>query len=329
MKPKRPKPGFKNFIKTRMRHPLMSHDGLVYVGVSGERFRDAGSVQTFLLPAFMIFLLIATIITVDYTLFGLMMWILLFIMHRYLRYFWTEFLRVDEEGNIIEDEGRTTKGNKRSNNEYKAWQKALFALEALLILAAVAGVTAITLSPAFAVEYPPISLYEIKNPEGMTFAQIYSEVKKAAEDRFPRAEPVNYGVSNFRGYSFLFRNPNRGLVIHNIVEMTEALVYFGSESTMVVWRDNTHIPLRWVFQQTLSSPPESLDFRNMLEIVLHKAGLSENDVKNLTIEACSSDWNANHITDPGGNTWAVEFAVNGTQYYYTVNLAEGTAIKEY
>lgn len=98
---KHPKPGFKVFIKMRVKHPLTRKHRLVFTDEAGAKYKDDGSIHTALIGTMFWFFFVFTQISLRYTIWTYLLGAILLVLHRLFRYFWTDFARFDEQGNEI------------------------------------------------------------------------------------------------------------------------------------------------------------------------------------------------------------------------------------
>lgn len=93
------KPAFGAFLRTRLRYPFRSSSSLVYKSKEGMCLKDTGNAHTWIVSVAAVVLFIDANISFSLTVFGeLLLITLVLVICGVFRYFWTDFVQVDEEG---------------------------------------------------------------------------------------------------------------------------------------------------------------------------------------------------------------------------------------
>lgn len=210
--------------------------------------------------------------------------------------------------------------------------------EAVLMLAAPLAVLAGTVEAPYSrltVNKDEYYLYTTQN-EVYTLSEAYKEARLQADERCPKAELIDCasiidmrdteGMPQkqelFRNtYVFVFRNPERGVFIHDTAEIITVVIYAPGGIVKFDFSDATWEQTGF----TALEEPLKIDDAAIQNIALAQAELSREDIEEITIAARSVSLLS---TDPGGDTWSVQISANGSHYNYIVNIAEGTATEE-
>jgi hypothetical protein len=375
---KRPKPGFGNFIKTRIRHPFKFAEDMIVVDGSGQRFRDIGSAHTVTMITGFMLSVIMILCVFNWTAAGL--WLVIFaavsilFSHRFLRYFWTDFERVDEEGNAVEDKcllyvkkrrkrpkaynrliKRTGEDEAPSEDiycRYRWWQRILILLEAVLAFGVIIVIPAVgsgspysrlytvelinpdlpfiteTYSADGSVSVPDPDRGKIYLNNVDTMLEAYAEARAYIDTFCPEADIVDYAEVLIDGettYRFTFKNFRRGLIYKKSYAIMCAEVN-ASEDWMKVYYWN-YYAIESAFGP-VKEPAEEIDTERIINIALKDTGFSKEDIEYYWIGAQSLIYAASDY-DPGGDTWYAELHYKDRTYrLYTVNVTDGTAVRE-
>lgn len=356
---KRPKPGFRVFIKTRIKHPLKSLHKLIFTDAAGIRYKDTGSIHTALFGGVFWISFFFLQISLRFTLWAYVLGALLPILHRFLRYFWTDFAGFDRNGDEIENKSLlfrkvlpiSSMFLNSDNVEYEqegdcyvkyerygGWRKALITLEAVLLICLPFAALAFTIEAPysrFAVNTDEYEMFATQNNVD-TLSEAYGEARLLIGERCPEAELIDLAAvidlrdtermslkqELFRNtYIFTFRNPERGVFIHNTDEIIVLNIHGPGGIAMFDFSDAT-----WeqAGVKALKEPVDA-DSARIRDIALGAAGISEEDAESIVIRPGSV---SSVYYDPGGETWEAGIqSVGGEQYYYIVDAAKGTAIK--
>ncbi len=232
---KRPKPGFKTFLKTRIRHPFTVSSEILYKDDSEEKYKDVGSVVTTMLMALYLLLSIVVILNLRLTVLGWILWLALPLLHRFvLRYFWTKFeiCEYDFAANETEELLRDGKDWEKT----RLLKKAAVLLEAVLVIAIAAGAYLFTDSPSFKM-MGEIG-YIDADRETDTAEKQYEYACDIADEHIVGAELLWYEIRIESGRlfcQFIFRNPDPGILIKSPKEMI--YISFYPDSSYIMWHD--------------------------------------------------------------------------------------------
>lgn len=239
-------------------------------------------------------------------------------------------------------------------SKYKGWQKALIFLESIIIFGTVFALPVITAESPYSrlcsievksipfYDNPNVTTYYSKDPitidydygkiplkqSADTLLQAYGEVRSYIDTFCPEAEITDYAIELNGGgieYHLTFKNFRRSLLYKEVYKIISVDVnpdenwmrfdYYGYFAF-----ENRFHPVK---------PPESdIDADRIISLVLQEIGSTEEDVEYFWIGTHFLLFNSQNMTDPSGDTWAVQLDLKGNTYFYTVNLAESKVIKE-
>lgn len=333
---------------------------LVFISDTGERYRDQGNAHTLIVKAALILFLAVALYVFNWTLIGYIFVfaaeVFAFILQGYLRYFWTSFSKIDENGIPIEKKKgylinkyskpqgskpeETAKTGEKGCKErvwYKGWLKALVALgkialitlEIAVMLAAVTEFYVLSVGSyhsryylSFNNKQPVIS----EDQYLKTLAGNYQATRSCVNELCPEAVLTSYSLvvgSGEQGYYFLYENlsPDEGLF-----RKTYSTLWFR------VLPDERYINIDFNnFPESYSPvppPDKEIDTSRVLDIVSSNTGIPVKDIVSYDIATAYYTPYAPDITDPGGDTWAVTVFADQKLSYYIVDIAKGTAEKE-
>jgi len=377
---KRQKPGFSVYFTTRFINLLKSHESVIYKTQAGEWVRDVGSPHTVIILTALILLIALTLGVFYWTKYGFQLvlysGIFLLALHRIVRYFWTSFERVDEEGKLIEDKNLLYSKRRRQRSvafwkfaeffgyekptdefkysKYKGWQKALIFLEALIIFSGVISLPIATANSPYSkfslievnsipwYDNPNITTIYSKDPitidynygkiplsqNANTLLQVYKEVRLYIDTFCPEAEITDYAAEQEDGtilYYFTFKNFRRGLLYKEAYKIISVDVN-PDEDWMRFDYYGYHAIQNWF--RPVKPPENDINMEKIIDLVLQETNLTDEDVEYYWIGTNFLIFDSQNMIDPSGDTWAVIIVLKGKQYYFTVNVAQNTIIKE-
>jgi hypothetical protein len=328
---KRPKPGFSVYIKTRLTHPLKRNKTLVYETGKGDRFQDVGSIHTALIPMAIIFLWLICSFILNLTLIGELTILVLLILHRIFRYFWTDFETAEEDfntsshGALLEagnddSEGRVIKDNRRIRCAH-----TFIIFEIVLIVAVLSCSALLAGNSPYSRKMPESP--EILSLENSDYSTVSAyEIVRLYMDKFcPEAQLTDYGAGygeNGTLYDFTFKNPMKGIFANKIYKSLCAFID-TEENKLTIYYFCNYIP--WSSYRTKPEPFAEPAAEKIKSIVISEAAVNPEDINSIYIGTSFPKYQSDDNFDPGGDTWAVVIEVDGEDKYYTVNLAEKKA----
>lgn len=273
--------------------------------------------------------LIATIIMLDYTIFGIALLGLFALLHRVFRYFWTDFDAVDEQGEVIPGSAPAYE-RRRKRSKLMAWymkymgeketeykvtvsrytkrQTMLAAVLGVVLLGLLVGSILLQLHIMRFNNNPHSGYLEYAGNEIHTFRQAYEAARKLARSHCKDAELIEYRLyyepeeSLHEGmYAvFIFRNPKANLLIHTTNELLGFAVYPDGD---IIQRYDDNLTLARRFSPTLPKPLTDMDTDIMRDKALAAAGVDIGDMKSITMvpvlsgDASANIWNATVRTE--------------------------------
>ncbi len=173
------KPAFGAFLRTRLRHPFRSSWNMVYKSKEGMCFKDTGSAHTWIVSVAVVVLWIDANISFSLTVLGeLLLIALVFALCGVLRYFWTDFEQVDEEGHSVGD-----------TPVYSLTKKILIVLEAFLVLALTAETTVLAIEKPYGKIQTTYDFPFTHTDQRIdTAAEAYAAVDEYMQEHMPEAE---------------------------------------------------------------------------------------------------------------------------------------------
>lgn len=375
---KRPRPGFKAYFKKRIRDPFRFTEDMIIEGGGGRRFRDVGSAHTIIIKSVISLSVLMVLGVFNWTAAGtrdvIFIGIFMLFLHRFFRYFWTDFELVDEEGNPTDDKSllyvRKRRERSKAYNKlikligedetpseyiyyrYRWWQRIIIFLEAVLLLGILIAI------PALSSGSPYSRLYtvELRNPDmpniewysydgspvvvpepydgkiplkkADTLLEAYGEARSYIDTFCREAGLTNYGAELEDGqtiYHFTFKNFRRGLLYKKDYAIMDARVNADEDWMKVYYWSYYAIGSQY---GPIEAPKEEINVEKILDIICKETGEAKSSLKYYYIGAHSLINDSPNNYDPGGDTWWVAIHFTDRNYYFTVDLTKGTAIRE-
>ncbi len=336
---KQRKPDFGTFLKTRLRNFFRYTSNVVYVDADGTLYRDSGSVYTTLLGIWYAYFLISAVILVDYTIFGIALWVLLALLHRVFRYFWTDFDAVDEQGEVIPGSSPAYE-RRRKRSKLMAWymryldeketeykvtvsrytqrQKLMAGVLGVALLVLLAGSIVLQLPVMRFYRNPQSGYLEYAGDEIHTVRQAYEAARMLAQSYRKDAEFIEYSLyyhPDLYGemYAlFLFRNTQPNLLIHTSNEVFRLEVY--ADGTIIQdYDDNLTLAKR--FSPTLPEPLTDMDTDIMRDKALAAAGVDIGDMESITMVPVLSG-------DASADIWNVTVRTENRRINQSIDMAQ-------
>lgn len=136
---RKPKPKLSTYLKTRFKHPLKLSYNLIYIDDLGNRYHEDFSAHTAIINLTAAGLSLVTLIRLNCTLWYLLSCIFVLFILKYLRYFWADFRMLDDNNKPTD-----------TIDTMSIWQRIFFAIEVLLMISIVIGVTIISNASPYA-----------------------------------------------------------------------------------------------------------------------------------------------------------------------------------
>ena len=325
---RKPKPGFRMYLKTRFKRPLklplpLSYD-LIYTNEAGDRFKERFSFHTAIFYITVAALVFISLIYLNATIWYYILWIFVLFIFSYLRYFWEEFDLLNENDQP-----------NRIDHKRPGWRKALIVLELLFMV----GLPFIVYTAAVDSPYARSKHYIEEGDARVDLLdyhiehlwQAYDAATDFVEQNAPGSIITEYGIAMYSDgekiYTLTFRNQTPSIFIrrtyeYDVYRMESSPDYYSG----LIWS-------YWNYDSPYSRfkpidpPTTEIDTQRIMNILWTNTDLKQKDIEGLYI-GTHFFTDLPNLSDPGGDTWAVQVATADTFYYYTVSLTEGTTVLE-
>lgn len=329
---RKPKPSLSIYLKTRFKHPLKLSYDLIYSDDLGNRYEENFNAHTAIINLTAIGLSLVTLIRLNCTIWYFLLWVLIFFVLRYLRYLWADFSMLDENNKPSE-----------KTETMSIWQRIFLVLEVISMISIVTGVTILSnASPyARAANYLSQPIIDREIETGKTYKheidqkadsllQAYEASLDLAKTGSPNAVITDYRVALLPEgtvYLFIFKNESPSAFLKltdefEICRVSTNLVYEDFLSYSYLKYDSA-----FAHFNPVDPPATEIDTQKIINILWTNAGFNQEDVEGIYI-GTHFFTDLPELSDPGGNTWAVQVEIDDKLFYYTVDLAEGTAVLE-
>ena len=324
---RKPKPGFRMYLKARLKNPLtlllpLSYE-LTYTSKTGDRFKERFSVHTAIFYIAVGALLYISYMYLNTTIWYFILWAVVLIIFSYIRYFWEEFDLLDENNEPIE-------------RNYK--RSVLFYAFITLELALMVGLPAVVYTAALHSPYAKLSnpALEGKSSNFYTnglienFLQAFDSAADFADQNAPKAVLTQYGIVIYpdgEDYCFTFKKQFPSLFILRTYEFDSLFIYYPSNFDYGVNCTYWDSESLYSTFEPVPPPTAEIDTQIIIDILCASTDIKREDTESIYI-GTNFFTDLPNLSDPGGDTWAVQVVKADTRYYYTVSLAEGTAVLE-
>lgn len=315
------KPCFRAYVISKFRNTFKTSNKKGIIEDAGIKYRDIGSVHTLFVHALYGLIAFVTLINVEYTIWGLIaVGLIFYISLIYLRYFWTRFEQLDEDGmsidhNLFLTEKKQNIGQKGTLriNEYSKGKRILLVVEAVFVLAAVVCVFVLT---RYSDGQKVIHVCDYME----TTASAYQTARDYVDDQLPDAELVYHELRVYptgNVHDFIFRNPKQGFFFNSPIDSI-MLTCNDNEAKVYYWGDFKMEPI--------SEPPSEIDMERILDVVANTMEMDQSKVEVFAVSTSVlfNKEQSSLFTDE--DTWLVKVSVDQQSYNFIVHLSEGTAI---
>lgn len=323
---KNPKPKLRSYLKERFQHPFKSLYDLIYTDDSGNLYQESFNPQAAIINIAAVLLISTSVIFLNCTILYIVLTLIFLYILRYLRYFYAKFTILDENNKPVEE-----------CKAYTFRQKLMLATEVVLMLLITIGSCYLFNTSAYArkINGNDFNIGETflkpTNQYIESFEQAYKESKKFSEADVPSAFLTHYGTqvhSEGKDYYFVFTNFHPSLFIKRSNEFEILLVWTNQrlyKGCLSFCRLDYQSPYSEF--KPLELPITEIHSQKVIEILYDNTDLANEKVEYYYI-------GTHFLTDlpklsaPGGDTLAVQILIGDELQYYTVNIAEGTAVLE-